>query len=48
VIRQLDHRQRDVPIGSLEITLIATPGHADGHVVYLLRDGMWRCIFVGA
>src|SRR4051794_7307857 len=34
-------------IGRTEIVPIATPGHADGHIAYLLKDGDRTCLFVG-
>jgi glyoxylase-like metal-dependent hydrolase (beta-lactamase superfamily II) len=33
--------------GALEIVPLATPGHADGHLAYLMRDGERLCLFSG-
>lgn len=34
-------------LGDYRITPIATPGHADGHMAFLLNDGSRQCLFVG-
>jgi hydroxyacylglutathione hydrolase len=32
---------------ALTLTIVATPGHAKGHLAFLLRDGDWRIVFSG-
>lgn len=34
-------------IGNTTFTPLATPGHADGHIAYMLYDGARRCLFIG-
>ena len=46
-VDRIVHDNIPFTIGTHAITPIATPGHADGHVVYLLRDGARSCLFVG-
>ena len=36
-----------VAIGSLRLTAYASPGHCDGHLVYLLEGGERSCLFAG-
>jgi hydroxyacylglutathione hydrolase len=47
---QVDGLAEDgVPLifGKLEIMPLATPGHADGHLAYLMHDGERLCLFSG-
>lgn len=42
-VREGDH----IPVGSLELEVIETPGHCDGHVSLLLRGQERRYLFAG-
>lgn len=47
---EVAHEVRDgdrVPVGGLELEVIETPGHCDGHVSYLLHGKERRYLFAG-